>query len=478
MPPKIEHVIVLMLENRSFDHLFGFLDHPKKFNGLTGNESNPKYKTDPTPVSVYKGANTYNDPDPGHSHLEIMTQIDLGVGGKNDGFYSSYAEKITDKGGKSDPREVLGIFDTATPGKPGYIIAQLAKAYTLCDNWFSSVPGETWPNRNFAHAGTSDGEVNIKKKFYKNRTIFEEIAEHGLKWQIYHDGIAQAMVFYKLWFKRRFRSFDHFKKDVESDRLANYIFIEPLHFSLKGRSNSMHPANNRKDGDKDFIAAEALIAEIYNTLLANKNVFEKSVLLITFDEHGGFYDHEPPPTCVSPDGQIAVGGFDFKQYGIRVPAIIVSPHAKKAHIDSEEYDHSSIIRSVFQILDIDAHLQDRDKIAKSFLQSLTDEEPEYPLRPLTVHVPFEDNLAPKFMGFAEINEQNFDELNELQKDLLQMAENMQEVMADDELTVERNIALTGNRMYEDMAVKRFMPKAPLNIRQVENEFLARYGDNS
>ncbi|MBK7633078.1 MAG: hypothetical protein IPJ13_01480 [Saprospiraceae bacterium] len=109
-----------------------------------------------------------------------------------------------------------------------------------------------------------------------------------------------------------------------------------------------------------------MIAFVYNTLHTNKKVFDKSLLIITFDEHGGFYDHVPPPACTPPDDKTADNGFNFDRYGVRVPAIIISPYVKKSYIDSTLYDHTSIIKSVFQNFDIPSHLTNQDKNANSF----------------------------------------------------------------------------------------------------------------
>jgi phospholipase C len=469
MAAKFEHFIVLMLENRSFDHLFGFLNHSKKFNGLTGNETNPVSRANPTPIHVYKTDKTYITPDPPHSHNEVMTQLDLGIGGKNDGFVQAFADKKATKGGTSDIKEIMSVIDPTTPKQCGFIISELAKRFVLCDNWFSSVPGETWPNRIFAVAGTSNGEVNIKTKFYTNKTIFEALADNGLTWQIYHDGPAQLWAFYKLWFKKNggFRSFSKFKEDVKNDTLSNFIFIEPKHFAFDRNTNNMHPGSNATASDTDFKSAENLMAFIYNTLNTNKKVFDKSLFLITFDEHGGFYDHVTPPACIPPDNKVADGGFMFDRLGIRVPAILISPYVKKSYIDSTLYDHTSIIKSVFQNFGLTSYLTQRDKNANSFLDKILVSRKKNNLNVVAEH---EEQFASRLSTIQKIPQQ----YNDFQEDLNELAINVDKVKADTLEEVEANI----KRLEEPaFALERKAVGKP-DLKAIESAFLKRYGDRN
>ncbi|MEZ4910236.1 MAG: alkaline phosphatase family protein [Saprospiraceae bacterium] len=470
MKSPIEHIIVLMLENRSFDHLFGFLKHPKKINGLTGNEFNPVSATDATPKTVYKTSKTSISPDPPHSHEEVMLQMDLGIGGQNDGFVKAFSDKKNLKRGTSDIGEIMGAIDTESDKKCGFIMAELARRFVLCDNWHSSVPGETWPNRNFAIAGTSNGEVNIKTRFYKNRTIFEAVADHGLQWQIYHDGPPQTWAFYKLWFKGNggFRSFSHFKKDVKDNNLANFVFIEPKHFALKGITNNMHPGNNSSESDTDFKNAENLVAFIYNTLNSHKKVFNKSLLLITFDEHGGFYDHVPPPRCVPPDDLKSDDGFAFDRLGVRVPAIIISPFAKKSYVDSTLYDHTSIIKSTFDNFQIPGHLTKRDKLANSFIRNALASRKKLNLDTIIEH--------PIDIYLTRSNKE--EKLNEFQSELADLAFDVETVMDKDINKVEKNITNMGN--LKSSSVTRSSTKTTAStdkLREIENNFHSMYNVN-
>jgi phospholipase C len=272
------------------------------------------------------------------------------------------------------------------------VLAHLALQFAVCDRWFSSVPGETWPNRNFAHAATSDGATNIELGFYYDRTIFEQLASVGASWRIYHDGQAQAWCFRNLWrvdltwwdrIRGRMATVTNwheqseFADHVRAGDLPAYAFIEPTHMAELGEprdTNSQHPDNNRQ-GSADFYAGEALIKEVYEALVSNAPLFEKTLLLVTYDEHGGFVDHVPPPAAIPPGGHVlrswsrrlgilgrallarlqgrtppAADTFAFDRLGVRVPAVLVSPWITPGTVVHTQLDHASIpatLRALF-----------------------------------------------------------------------------------------------------------------------------------
>jgi phospholipase C len=270
------------------------------------------------------------------------------------------------------------------------VLSTLALQFAVCARWFCAVPGETWPNRNFLHAATSDGEVNIELRPYTDRTIFELLEEdHGREWHIYHDDTPQVWAFPRLWDRAdrhaRWFPLNEFDRHVETGRLPAYSFIEPNHrppvhtldhapvIGTPSISNSQHPGNNLVSdtsydqfipGDTDFGRAESLIADIYEALRARPEIFERSLFVITYDEHGGFYDHVPPPTGIpSPGdppsrlGRLMAGlihrkatSFDFTMLGPRVPAVVVSPYIAAGTVDHTVRDHASVpatLRAVF-----------------------------------------------------------------------------------------------------------------------------------
>jgi phospholipase C len=386
MDERIEHVIVLMMENRSFDHLLGYLDHPNpQFPNL--DRIKPSCPVDPDQpegrrVNTAPAASYVLGTDPDHSYQAVMLQMfgregTPGVGKPGmTGFIKSYARQIAhgtlrplawwERIGAAlialfkrvwswltrSPGPILATADEVMkcfPESEVPVLAFLAKQYAVLVNWFASVPGETWPNRQYAHAGTSHGTANIKIGFYTDDTVFQRLSEAGQRWDIYHDGVAHVWVYPKLWLSgvERFHSMDRFFADVDRGTLPAYAFIEPNHGFGRGEGNSQHPGNNTIKGDS-FLAGEALMARIYNALVANPALFARTLLLITYDEHGGFFDHVPPDHEVSnPDGiDDPATGFDFRRTGVRVPAVAVSPLIPAGTVDDTFYDHASIAATV------------------------------------------------------------------------------------------------------------------------------------
>ncbi|NUR60815.1 MAG: hypothetical protein HOV87_19450 [Catenulispora sp.] len=461
----IEHVIVLMLENRSFDHMLGFLDHPDPhFDGLRagGPHTNPGWDG-AAPVAATPGAKPVLPSSPDHSHDAVMEQ--LGFQGKgaarratNQGFVASYerlgrglapaafggllgpvinwwlrrkAKNVTPIMGRG-PLVIL-----SQPPEQVPVLSKLALEFAVCTRWFSSVPGETWPNRNFAHAATSDGTTEIQARFYTDRTIFELLEEQGVGWHVYHDDTPQLWAFPRLWdTPDRHANWFHlsdFAAHAAAGTLPAYSFIEPNHrpplhtldhepiVGAPDVSNSQHPGNNVVDDAAydafeptdaaDFARGEALIADIYEALRAHRDLFERSLLLITYDEHGGFYDHVPPPTDVpdpgDPRGVLArllnllyrrkAATFDFTALGARVPAVVVSPYIPAATVCTDTHDHASIPATLRALFAPGAEpLTRRDAWATPFHRVLTLAEPRRTCLPDLLEYTTSDTVsAPK-----------------------------------------------------------------------------------
>jgi phospholipase C len=343
MPKGIDHIIVLMMENRSFDHMLGFLEHPDpRFDGLRGTESCPDQLG--SPVAVSKDAR-YTLASPDHSHSGVMQQLMGSRQSKpyeptNSGFVQNYEESATGNG-----RKVMRCF-----GEPMIpVLSTLAREFAVCTRWHCSLPGETWPNREFAHSGTSRGRAdNLKISLWSNaKTVFEQLDEADVSWRIYHDDTPHTWAYAALWDtpekKARFKPIRKLHDDIAGNKLASYTFVEP-DYGVVGKGNSQHPGQAKSR--PEFVAGEQLIHDIYESLRTHPAMFEKTVFLITYDEHGGFYDHVPPPTTVSPDGKVWKGTFNFDLLGVRVPTVIVSPWIPRHTVDETLYDHTSIIRTV------------------------------------------------------------------------------------------------------------------------------------
>jgi phospholipase C len=349
---RIRHVVVLMLENRSFDHMLAGTKFASPVEQATKANTNPDGNGKAIPVSF--DAPVGIDAGPDHTHLGVMSQL---IGTKpptkppffpkpykvtSSGFISSFEGKAPKKG---------ALIMRCQPEANVPVLATLAKEFAVCDHWFCSVPGQTWPNRNYVHAGTSDGTDNIIRRWYTNPTIFGTVVNAKKDYRVYTDSIPQCLVFRDLWFDKvfrgKFRDYNSdFAGDVKRGDLPEYVFIEPHHFGKN--ANSQHPDNSANA--RSFVAGEALIKSVYDTLTSNDTIWKSTLLIITYDEHGGFYDHVPPPTnATPPDKKVSPDGFGFDMLGVRVPTVLVSPWIARGSVDSQVYDHSSIPHSVREL---------------------------------------------------------------------------------------------------------------------------------
>ncbi len=283
------------------------------------------------------------------------------------------------------------------------VLAELARRYMTCTRWFCSVPGATWPNRNFAHAATSQESVDIEAGFYEAPTIFQrldqavkqdlESNEPFTTWRIYHHDTPQIIAYDALWkgkMAKNWFGISRLFEDIRKDSLPMYAFVEPCHTGEQ--SNSQHPGNNEQNGD-DFQRGEQFMADIYNALVESDDTFAKTLFLITYDEHGGLFDHEPPPPSRHPEGlrerrkggslarrlvaffvEYPKANFDFRCLGPRVPAVIISPRVDGGKLDWTLYEHASIPASLRLLFAPDTPpLTRRDEVASDFLHLVRDE---------------------------------------------------------------------------------------------------------
>jgi hypothetical protein len=293
----------------------------------------------------------------------------------NSGFiesYSNYGAKIPDR--------IMRCFDP----KQLPVLTQLAQEFAVCDAWFSSLPGPTWPNRLFAMAATSGGldnspdQVNsallatINGFEFEHGNIFDALDSNCIPWRIFAgddfpvSGLLQGMDINRL--RGKISGFESFAAEVNSSGFGdNFIFIEPKYgnhdFDIAGPGdftcgNSMHPLD-------DVTRGEQLLKVVYETI-RNSPHWDRSMLIVTFDEHGGFYDHVAPGPAVPP-GDLQTAdysefGFKFDQLGVRVPAIVISAHTPRGIIDHTPYDHTSILATVERFFGL-GNLTERDKAA-------------------------------------------------------------------------------------------------------------------
>jgi len=339
MDDPICHVVVLMLENNSFDRMLGCMK--VVFPDLEGVDPAAEPSTNPDfpdpshlfgqlPDADYEVAQ-----DPGHELDDALRQIHAGCSG----FVSDFVQHCP-TAPASEKYQIMGYFKRgALP-----VLHELAENFLTCDHWFSSVPGPTWPNRLFVHSGTSLGHVDMPNGFfhpaihlYDQPTVYQRLSEKGIEWNIYYGDIPQSIVLtHQLMHPLSYHHHEQFFKDAagpEAD-FPQYSFIEPYYFGAK--QNDQHPPTDVRHG-------EALIATVYNALRDNEQLWKSTLLVLLYDEHGGFYDHVPPPATIPPDGHTS--HFDFKTLGVRVPALLISPWIE-AGVLKTEFDHTSLLKYV------------------------------------------------------------------------------------------------------------------------------------
>lgn len=381
----IKHVVVLMLENRSFDCMLGML-YPSddKFDGLTGVEFNTWHKPDGSrqDIQVWEDpsldakAVCIPDPDPGELFTDIHMQIyglsadgSPSTGGATMGGFVDNYMRQPPATPAPDPYSVMHYF---TPDQVP-VISTLARAFGVSDRWHASAPCQTWPNRFFAHTGTASGYVNNAPTHfpYEMETVFNRLSEATQEWRIYFHDMPQAATLAKLWggiFTSHFLDFGtDFIRAAADGTLPAYSFIEPRYFTsplLDKIANDEHPPHNVAYG-------EQLIAAVYNAVRGGPG-WRQTLLLITYDEHGGCYDHVKPPAAVPPDGK-APDGFDFDCFGVRVPAVIISPYVPAGRVirppGRTPFDHTSIIATLRKLFGFQP-LTARDAAAPNLVDAL------------------------------------------------------------------------------------------------------------
>ena len=362
----IQHIVHLMLENRSFDHMLGFLyagsgnksPSGADFEGLTGTEFNPD--TSGNPVTVYKinpadpGAYFMPGADPGEGYANTNSQL-FGSGtapvppvATNRGFVTNFDATIAwdQRAGRSvqsgtTASDIMGMYTPqALP-----VMSGLARGFAVCDHWYSSVPTETFPNRAFACAATSQGHMNDGTASYTVQSIFGLLAAHNVSWKIY--GYNAEPLTRKNFPDTtnapdsNFGKFTDFTADAAGGTLPAYAFLEP---GWGSAGNSQHP-------NYDVALGEQLIHDVYYALRGGPG-WQQTLLIISYDEHGGIYDHVPPPSgAVPPDDSPGEFGFDFTRFGVRVPALLISPRIAPGTVfrvpaGTMPLDHTSVLKTV------------------------------------------------------------------------------------------------------------------------------------
>jgi phospholipase C len=389
-PSPIKNVVVLALENRSFDHMLGWtrrlLGLP--VDGLTGAECNPNSSpsansSTASSICVSADADLVVPDDPGHSFEDVLEQVF--------GNISAAAAQPSMSGFVRSALSVNALLSSAVMRafRPSLLPAfsALAPAFAVFDRWFSSIPGPTQPNRLFLYSATSRGAVAHDKLDlllgYPQRTIFDSLAADGRDFAVYFKTIPTVLFYRRLralrYAARSFHRYDAaFKDHARRGVLPALSVIEPRYFDLTGTpADDDHPAHDVANGQR-------LVKDVYEALRASPQ-WNQTLLIVTYDEHGGFYDHVATPTAgvPSPDGIRGPPPFFFKfdRLGVRVPSIMVSPWIKKGTVvgrpvgpaDTSEFEHSSIPATLKKIFNLSSDfLTKRDAWAGTFEHIFTE----------------------------------------------------------------------------------------------------------
>jgi phospholipase C len=375
---NLRHIVVLMMENRSFDHMLGSLTvvNPQ-IDGISGQLSNPDTTgapVSPQPLAEFQGQ---LDPDPDHHFPAVDLQI---FGGDTSasrvanmqGFVKSY---FNQQGDVKHSQKIMYYFkQNDLP-----VLTQLALQFAVFNRWFASIPGPTICNRAFAHYGTSFGHVDMNpfdiiepiKSIYTR--LINATPKHTAK-VYYYDTTSSTMEVVNLLQNQPelFGTYKQFLSDCDKNLLPEYSFVEPNyndHDTDSGEevASDQHP-------DHDVQAGECLIAEVYMRIRKNPNLWPNTALLVLYDEHGGIYDHVVPPAC-APDQFTAEANntgtgmeFKFDRLGVRVPAILISPWIPPNTVVDRVFDHASIPATVAKFFQVSAPCSPRETNADVFIE--------------------------------------------------------------------------------------------------------------
>jgi len=438
--PGFDHVVVLMYENRSFDNVLGFLygaDEQPEFDGLNqGSYSNVGPGGETIEAHTYVGDTDtvmrHPQPDPGETYPHVNTQI-FGIVDPEtnarlyenelrepynapvkdsrptmEGFVKDYVINYEElkKGTKPSYDEYRIAMGSFSPEMLP-VFSAIARGFAVYDAWHCAVPSQTFCNRSFFHASTSHGFVTNKDLGGYDKwidappapTIFNRLQDAGLTWRVYYDaqqmvsftGMLHAAVLEPYW-KTNFRSMEQFHDDVKNGNLPAYSFIEPR---MVFNHNDMHPPfgtlrEGEYEGEKvfnsalsDVRAGEALLHSVYDSLRKAKSAKGSNAMntafLITFDEHGGTFDHVPPPSAVPPQAGAPAGemGFTFDRLGCRVPAILVSAYTAENTIVHDEMHHGALIATLNRLHGLEP-LTRRDATANNVFNAVNLTTPRQP----------------------------------------------------------------------------------------------------
>jgi phospholipase C len=328
-----------MLENRSFDHMLGYLSFEQgrtDIDGLKAGMSN-SHRGKKYGIHHLQRTALTKPEDPCHGGACIAEQV---ANGSMTGFVSNFAKS---RPKAPHPGLVMGYYNGADLA----VYDHLVREFAVCDRWFCSTPGATWPNRLYAVAGRADGSNDPKNvPLYDLPSFARHLDANKVSWRWYTHDVATLRFSdgnYELGHFSNFAYFDrrsivaprNFLDDAIDGKLPAVSWIDPNFFDVSfigpSGSNDDHPPS-------DVLAGQELVLKTYNAVVQSPN-WGRTALVITYDEHGGFYDHVPPPAAQDDKPS-------FRRYGVRVPALIVSPWTERSSVSNVLYDHTSIIKTI------------------------------------------------------------------------------------------------------------------------------------
>jgi len=372
----VDTIVVLMQENRSFDHYFGHLPGQKRVPNAVAQNPDP---LGGGPIKTFHQQQLCETADLDHSWNGTHHEWN---GGAMDGFTAANVDPTDPTG-----RRAMGYYTARD--LPYYY--KLYKTFAMSDRHFCSVLSQTFPNRYFLLAGTAFGEIgntipDLGSDLYAQRTIFNLLDEAGVTWSIYFTDLPFGAIFSYVRKQRaeNLKSIDEYFTDAAAGRLPQVAFVDPG-FLIEETANDEHPPRNVQIGQE-------FVARIIDTLMRSPQ-WSRSALFLTYDEHGGFWDHVPPPLACVPDDippklkpHDVPGAYD--RYGIRVPFVVVSPFAKRRYLSHTVTDQTSVLRFIQTRFDLPA-LTRRDANADALLEMFDFEHPPF-LAPPRLPTPFID----------------------------------------------------------------------------------------
>lgn len=371
----VQHIVVLMQENRSFDHYFGQLPSQgqPRVNGEPANASNPN-PLDPSgpPIPAFHKTTTCEVADLNHSWTGTHNEYD---NGKMDGFTTANVDPKDPTGSRT-----MGYYDQRD--LPYYYV--LDNTFAIGDHYFSDVLGPTFPNRFYLLAGTSFGHIrndfpDLSGPGFTQRTVFNLLDEAQVSWKVYYSQLPFAGLFgyVRAHAAGHLLPVSQYFTDAAAGTLPQVAFVDPVFVAPNNVETDEHPPSNVQVG-------ENFTSNVISALFKSPD-WSSSAMFLTYDEHGGFYDHLPPPSAVIPDDippMLLPGDTPaaFDRYGIRVPVTVISPFAKAHFVSHKVNDHTSILRFIETRFDLPA-LTGRDAAANPMLEFFNFKHPAFETPP-------------------------------------------------------------------------------------------------